>query len=181
MSDAYTGEIRVFAGNFAPYGWAFCNGQLLAIAAHTTLYSVIGIRFGGDGRSNFALPNMSGCAPMNQGHGPGLTNRTVGETVGSATVSLIDSEMPVHTHTANAAQSYASATVQPINHFWGEPQPEGRPPHEKQANIYSNTPNVEMSALALSTAGGSQPHNNMQPYLPLNFIICLDGYYPPRP
>lgn len=177
MADAYLGEIRVFAGNFAPKGWALCDGQLLSITQHTALYSVLGVQYGGDGKTTFALPNLMGSAPMGQGAGPGLTPRTVGQQVGSATVTLLTSQIPAHTHIPNAYQAPGGLN-EPDNHVWAETPAAGRP--AKQTELYSSTPNVAMSPVALSVAGASQPHNNMQPYLAMNYIICLQGEFPPR-
>jgi microcystin-dependent protein len=178
MSDAYLGEIRIFAGNFAPAGWAFCIGQLLPIAQNTALFAVIGTQYGGNGTTNFALPNLSGAAPMHQGDGAGLTSRSVGELVGTQSVTLTMSEMPVHSH---VPQAYANAgsSDDPTNRVWAEAPGVGRP-RPVQPAWYSTTPNVQMSPNALSVTGGSQPHNNMQPSLALNFIICLNGIFPSR-
>ncbi|PWK13483.1 phage tail protein [Tumebacillus permanentifrigoris] len=177
MAEAFIGEIRVFAGNFAPRDWAFCNGQLMSIAQNTALFSLLGTQYGGDGRTTFALPNLSGRAAMSQGQGPGLTERTVGEQVGSGTVTLLTTEIPAHTHIPQAVAAKGTAT-DPTNTVWAETPPQGRT--GTQIPLYAATPNVTMSPLALSVAGGSQPHNNMQPFLAMNFIICLYGIFPSR-
>jgi len=178
MADAYLGEIRLFAGNYAPYGWMICDGSLLPIVQYSVLYSIIGIQYGGDGKTNFALPNLLGRAPMHQGSGPGLTDRQVGKVVGAATVMLGINQMPAHTHTAVAIDK-ASGLSDSTNNYWGETAGVGRPP--VQGPVYASTINTSMSPMALSPTGGNQPHNNMQPYLPMTFIICCSGEYPPKP
>lgn len=177
MADAYIGEIRVFAGNFAPRGWALCNGQLMSITQNTALYSILGVQYGGDGKTTFALPNLMGAVPVGQGAGPGLTPRTVGQQVGSSTVTLLQSEMPAHTHTPQAINQPSNSN-DAINHYWAETPAVGRGKVQKQ--LYNSVPNTPMSSFALSVAGGSQPHNNMQPFLAMNFIICLEGEFPTR-
>ncbi|WP_409342785.1 phage tail protein [Paenibacillus sp. MBLB4367] len=173
MADPYTGEIRIFAGNYAPNGWAFCNGQLMPVSNYPALFSVLGTRYGGNGTTNFALPNMMGCVPMHQGAGQGLTPRIVGAAGGSDSVTLITNEMPLHSHQVKAASK--SAQSSPANAVWSKTA--GR----RGTPAYVNEPpNVNMHAEAIGAAGGSQPHNNMQPYLALHFIICIDGIYPPR-
>ncbi len=176
MADAFIGEIRIFAGNFAPKGWAMCNGQLMALAQNTALFSILGVQYGGDGKTTFALPNLQGRAPMHQGAGPGLTPRTVGETSGSSYVTLLTSEMPAHSHVPQGNGDSASADLETLgNHVWGAGSSRSGP------NLYaSGAPNVHMSPMALGVSGGSQPHNNMQPYLGLNFIIALEGIFPAR-
>ncbi|AKH16202.1 MULTISPECIES: phage tail protein [Deinococcus] len=170
MSEAYVGEIRIFAGNFAPYGWAFCNGQILPISQNTALFSLLGTTYGGNGTTTFALPNLQGRAPMHWGTGPGLTPRSLGESSGTAAVTLLSTQMPVHTHTLNAAIDPAESD-NPANLALA-----------RGSNVtpYVPTPNATLSPSTLSIQGGSQPHNNMQPYLTMNFIIALQGIYPPR-
>lgn len=179
MADAYIGEIRIFAGNFAPKGWALCNGQLMSIAQNTALFSILGVQYGGDGKTTFALPNLMGSAPMGQGAGQGLTPRTVGQMVGSQTVTLLTTEIPAHNHVPQAIND-AGTVKDPTNSYWSQSKPEGRPGREQQINLYNATPDVQMSPVALNVAGGSQPHNNMQPFLAQNFIICLQGEFPSR-
>jgi len=177
MADAYIGEIRIFAGNFAPKGWALCNGQLLPIAQHTALYSILGVQYGGDGKTTFALPNLMGRAPMNQGSGQGLTPRTVGQQVGSQTVTLLTTEIPYHTHIPQAIDATGNNS-DPTGNYWSQaPRPSVSAP---QPRLYDPVPNVDMSPVALQVAGGSQPHNNMQPFIAQNFIICLEGEFPSR-
>lgn len=169
--DQFVGEIRIFAGNYEPNGWAFCDGRLLPIQRYTTLYSILGVNYGGDGKTTFALPDLRGAAAMHQGQGPGLSPRTLGEKVGSKTVTLLSTEMPSHYH---QAQNQATAnTANPGGAIWSDLS--GRNP-----NLYSPSPNVDMNPIAIGISGRSQPHNNMQPYLGLNFIIALEGDFPPR-
>ena len=172
--DPYIGEIRIFAGNFAPKDWAFCNGQLLPISQNTALFSILGIMYGGDGKSTFALPNLQGAAPMHAGDGPGLTPRTIGEYGGEQTVTLLEMEMPLHSHAAVVGDpAYLQAS--PEQGIWSKTQ--GR----LGAKAYSDATNpMGMNPQAIQVSGGSQPHNNMQPYLGLNFIIALQGVFPPR-
>ncbi|WP_336783601.1 phage tail protein [Paenibacillus illinoisensis] len=177
MAEAYIGEIRVFAGNFAPKGWALCNGQLMSITQNTALFSILGVQFGGDGKTTFALPNLMGKAVMNQGQGEGLTNRTVGSTVGSETVTLLTTEIPPHTHIPQASKADGTSP-DPEAKTWAKP-PESDP-FSPPPNLYDPTPNVQMSPVALNVTGGSQPHNNMQAFIAQTFIICLQGEFPSR-
>lgn len=177
MSDPFIGEIRVVGFNYAPQGWAFCNGQLMSIQQNTALFSLLGTTYGGNGTTNFALPNFQGIAPMNWGQGPGLSYRDLGETAGMTSVTLLESEMPAHAHIAKASGNSASAT-DPTNGIWavgGEPR----------AAVPMYTANASspaaMNVGALTPQGQSQAHNNMQPYLTLNFIIALQGIFPQRP
>jgi microcystin-dependent protein len=171
--DPYVAEIRIFAGNFAPRGWAFCNGQLLPISKNTALFSLIGTTYGGDGKTNFALPNLQGSIPIQQGQGSGSLYY-LGETGGSPIVTLTANEIPRHNHTLQADPQPGNSS-QPIG---SNPMALAR---SGATNIYYNSnPGEQMNQQALSNAGGSQPHNNLQPYLALNFIIALQGVYPPR-
>lgn len=171
--DPYVGEIKVFAGNFAPKGWALCDGTLLSVAQYQALFSIIGATFGGDGKTTFALPNFQGKAPVHQGNGPGLTSRVLGEQGGAASVTLLGTEIPNHTHGINAQTTPTQGD--PAGAIWAS-SAAGR-----GQSIYSPTPNVAMNPLALGTAGGSQPHNNMQPFVAMTFIISLEGVYPSKP
>ena len=174
MSNPFLAEIRIFTGNFAPKGWALCDGQLMAISQNTALFSLLGTTYGGNGTSNFALPNLQGCAPMQAGQGPGLSLRDLGETAGEQTVTLLQTEMPGHSHGAMAATS--GGQPGPGNNAWGSGLKTAAPLYAA-----SNAPsNVQMNAFALSIAGGSQPHNNLMPFLGLTFIIALQGVFPAR-
>lgn len=173
MSEPFIAEIRIFAGNFAPRGWAFCNGQLLPISQNTALFSLIGTTYGGDGRSTTALPDLAGRAPMHPGRGPGLTDRRLGQRGGVETVTLTEAQMPNHDHTALAHIAPATAFT-----------PEAGTSclaRSVGGNAYSTqAPDVELAEQSLLNAGGSQAHNNMQPFLAINFIIALVGLYPSR-
>lgn len=174
MADPFIAEIRIFGFNFAPTGWAFCNGQLMSIAQNTALFALLGTMYGGDGRVTFGLPNLQGSAPMFYGQGPGLSDRQIGETGGETTVTLIQSELPTHTHQIGCDAGVA-ADAAPTNEIWALGG-RGRP------SAYSaDPPNTPMSGGALAPVGGDQPHNNMQPYLTLNFCIALQGIFPSRP
>jgi microcystin-dependent protein len=174
MSEPFIAEIRIFAGNFAPRGWAFCDGQLLPISQNTALFSLIGTTYGGDGRTTTALPNLQGRAPMHPGRGPGLTARRLGEKVGVETVTLSEAQIPSHGHTARADTTVA-ATSTPNNTTALARSGAGQ---AYQTDTTSNL--VDMASQTLSTTGGSQSHANMQPFLALNFIIALVGLYPSR-
>lgn len=175
MSEPFIAEIRIFAGNFAPRSWAFCDGQLLPVSQNTALFSLIGTTYGGDGRTTTALPNLQGRAPMHPGRGPGLTSRRLGQRGGVETVTVSEAQMPQHRHTLRAAnvpfgQVQAPSNVRTYDRSSG-------------ANAYhtDSTNNlVAMAPQALPVAGGSQAHNNMQPFLTMNFIIALQGLYPSR-
>ena len=174
MSDPFVAEIRIFAGNFAPRGWALCNGQLMSISQNTALFSLLGTTYGGDGRTTFALPNLQGSAPMQQGQGQGLSFRSLGETGGEPYVTLLQTEIPAHAHGVQAAAGGGGNST-PTNNAWASGA-------KGLGDLYapSGNNNVQMSPLAVSISGGSQPHNNMMPYLGLTFIIALQGIYPPR-
>ncbi len=174
MSEPFVGEIRMFAGNFAPRGWAFCDGQLLPVSQNTALFSLIGTTYGGDGRTTTALPNMQGRAPMHPGRGPGLTSRRLGEKVGAETVTLSEAQIPSHTHTARADSSSAAAGA-PTN-----TSALARTGGGLDAYRTDTTVNVDMASATLSTTGGSQAHTNLQPFLAISFIIALVGLYPSR-
>jgi len=169
--DPYIGQIMMVGFNFAPRGWALCNGQLLSIAQNTALFSLLGTYYGGDGRTTFGLPDLRGRMPIHQGQGSGLTNRTIGQPGGEETVSLSSTQMPQHTHLV-AAQSGPGNSTNPTNNY----------PAASSArdNIYSNTANTTMNAQMDAPSGGGQPHDNMSPYLTINFIIATEGIFPPR-
>ena len=171
--DPFVAEIRIFPFNFAPKGWAWCDGQLLPLSQNTALFSLLGTTYGGDGKSNFALPDLQGRAPMHPGQGPGLSLHDLGETGGSETVSLLESEIPSHAHALRADSNVAETPNAAGNSF----------ARGSSINAYQTTSNsslVSMSDMTLAPAGGDQPHNNMQPYLTFYFCIALQGVYPPR-
>ena len=171
--DPFVAEIRIFPFNFAPKGWAFCDGQLLPISQNTALFSLLGTTYGGDGKSNFALPDLQGSVPVHVGGnqpGPGLSVYDVGEAIGIDTVTLLQTEAPTHTH------SMAAQTVDQ-----GDNRIPGPALNLANQQIYSAaTPNAQLNDQAVSPAGGGQPHNNLMPYLTLNFNIALQGVFPPR-
>jgi microcystin-dependent protein len=175
VASPFVAEIRIFGFNFPPTGWAFCDGQLMPISQNTALFSLLGTTYGGDGKSTFALPNMQDNAGVQAGQGPGLTERFLGEMSGSETITLLVSEMPAHNHTLNANPQPSSTGVPAAQTalsrgFNGSPFKQ--PPF---------TPNVNMAFQAMPPAGGSLPHNNMMPYLTLNYCIALQGVFPARP
>jgi microcystin-dependent protein len=171
--DPFVAEIRIFPFNFAPMGWAWCNGQLLPISQNTALFSLLGTTYGGDGKSNFALPNMQGNAPMHPGQGPGLSLHDLGETGGSQTVTLLESEMPAHSHALTAQTGVGTKSTPAANSI---ARVSGATPYLPPAGAAV----VPMASQAVTPAGGDQPHNNMQPYLTFYFNIALQGVYPPR-
>jgi microcystin-dependent protein len=170
MADPFVAEIRIFPFNFAPKGWAWCNGQLLPISQNTALFALLGTTYGGDGKSTFALPDLMGRAPMHPGQGPGLSLHDLGEEGGSETVTLLESEMPVHIHQTKGIAALGNQPS-PLNNTWGR----------SSANPYIDSQTGQMSASALAPTGGDAPHNNMQPYLTLYFNIALQGVFPQRP
>jgi microcystin-dependent protein len=226
MADPFVAEIRIFPFNFAPRGWAHCDGQLLPLSQNTALFALLGTMYGGNGKSNFALPNLQGSAPMHPGQGQGLSRHDLGETGGSETVTLIESELPAHTHAMNAQDSDADLD-DPVNAVLARPfvtslsRTSGSGPEPEHAAgaritqrlrswitrafsfvrarlLHRTTPDsnastgdslykspvtdpvVALAAASITPAGGSQPHNNLMPYLTLNFCIALEGVFPPR-
>ena len=175
MADPFVAEIRIFPFNFAPRGWAFCNGQLLPISQNTALFSLLGTNYGGDGRSTFGLPNLQGSAAMHPGQGPGLSLRNLGETGGTDTVTLLLSEMPTHAHALVASNEIGEdrkAVGEAVARSTG-------------GSLYGPVPvnpvnPVALAPEALPPAGGGLPHNNLMPYLTLSFCIALQGVFPPR-
>ena len=169
MSNPYVGEIRMFGGNFAPSGWALCQGQLLPISQYDVLFNLMGTTYGGDGTTNFALPDLQGRFPAHQGT-PDITNGTpvvLGEKLGVDTVTLVTGQLPVHTHAAQGASD--ATTNSPSGAFWGT----------GTRDAYSSaTPSARLSPAAVAMTGTSQPHNNLSPYLVVNFIISLFGIFP---
>ena len=175
MAEPFLSEIRIMSFNHAPKGWAMCNGQLLPINQNQALFSLLGTTYGGDGKSTFALPDMQGNAPMQPGQGQGLSLRDLGEMSGVESITLLVSEIPFHTHTVNTMSD--PGTLQ-------QPGPDRILARSTNANAYqtNTSANLQMMApQALALAGGGLPHNNMQPYLTLNFCIALQGIFPQRP
>ena len=171
--EGFIGEIRMFAGNYAPQGWAFCQGQLLSISQNTALFSILGTTYGGDGRVTFALPNLSGRVPVGVGQGAGLTNRQLGEMSGTETVTLTTAQMPAHSHTVNAVTADGNQNL-PTNSF-----PANTKTLDKEYSTVA--PNTTMNPTMIGVSGGSQPFGVMQPSLGMNYIICVNGIYPSRP
>jgi microcystin-dependent protein len=170
MADPYVGEIRLFAGNFAPVGWAFCDGTLLSIAENDVLFALIGTTYGGDGQVTFALPDMRGRVPVHQGLGPGLSPRVIGEKSGAENVTLQPTQLPSHNHVLNATTTAAGASGASGSLLAA---------NKAGTNFYGSTPGGgAMAPAALTSAGSGQAHNNMAPYLGLNFIISLFGIFP---
>jgi microcystin-dependent protein len=172
MADPFVAEIRIFGFNFAPTGWAQCNGQLLPISQNTALFSLLGTFYGGDGKSTFALPDLQGNAPVHQGQGPGLSEYFLGQSGGSDYVTLLQTEMPIHQHALRAdTQDPADVSIPSTTASFAS---------SGGGTLYQSSANVQLSPEALARTGGSFPHNNMQPYLTLNFCIALQGIFPPR-
>lgn len=171
MAQAYIGEIRLFAGNFAPLDWAFCDGSLLPISQFDTLFALIGTTYGGDGETTFALPDLRGRVPLHQGQGPGLQPISMGQTLGSETEMLTAAQMPAHSHALAATSAAANPAAGP-----------GGLLANASVAMYGTgvAPVTPMAASAIGSAGGAQPHNNMAPSLGLNFIIALVGFFPVR-
>lgn len=174
MSDPFVAEIRIVGFNFAPKGWALCNGQLLPISQNTALFSLLGTFYGGDGKSTFALPDLQGSAAVGQGQGPGLSDYFIGQTGGSQNVTLLESEMPVHTHQIRV--STQQGDIQQPTPAMSIARPNGALPFV----VGNPVPPTNMAPLQLSITGGSLPHNNMMPYLTLNYVIAMQGIFPAR-
>ena len=173
MADPFVAEIRIFGFNFAPKGWAFCDGQLLPLSQNTALFSLLGTTYGGNGKSNFALPDLQGSIPVHPGQGPGLSLYDLGQTGGSETVSLLESEIPAHTHALRDHDLDLGELPAPAsNRVLAQ---------SANASIYVPPANLTpMNVQTLTVAGGDQPHNNMMPYLTLSYCIALQGVFPPR-
>ena len=171
VSDPLLGSIMLFAGNFAPRGWAFCDGQLLPISSYTALFSILGTTYGGDGRTTFALPDLRGAVPMGARQGPGLTNRQLGSRTGTETTTLTVNNLPSHNHGLVGSSSPGSSS-----------SPDGNVPAVNRDGIlhYGSEPNANMNTAGISNTGGNQPANNMQPSLALNYCIALQGIFPSR-
>lgn len=170
--DPFIGEIRMFAGSFAPQGWEFCHGQRLNIRDHHVLYTILGNQYGGDGTTTFALPDLRDRVPIHQGQGEGLAHRTIGEKGGTPTVTLNLDQMPAHNHLAGCQ----TIPVQdnPANQVWASTPGKGTP------TCYAQSPNVAMNGVTIASVGGGQAHNNVQPFTGIHYIIALVGEYPPR-
>ena len=173
MSEPFLGEVRVFGFNYAPRGWAFCRGQIMSISQNTALFSLLGTFYGGDGRSNFALPNLQGNIPVSSGQGAGLASYSLGQAAGSVSVTLLTSNLPSHFHTLPAGGPANMTTPSSSTMIGGG----GR----GSLPIYStNADGTNFNQGMVAVAGGNQPHNNMMPYVAMNFCICLQGIYPAR-
>ena len=173
MADPFVAEIRIFPFNFAPRGWAWCDGQLLPLSQNTALFSLLGTTYGGNGMNNFALPDLQGRAPIHPGQGPGLSLYDLGQTGGSDAISLLASEIPSHSHVAMASAD-AAVTNAPAGAYLARPLGRG-------SNLYSPNAASTASMQPTGVSGASAPHNNLQPYLTFYFCIALQGVYPPRP
>jgi microcystin-dependent protein len=173
MSNPFVAEIRIFAGNFAPRGWALCDGQILAISQNTALFSLIGTFYGGNGTSTFGLPNLQGSAPLGAGNGAGLTPRVIGEIGGEANVTLLSSQMPGHTHIPSCSAG-AGTEIPPAGAVWAEAAA------TRGIKAYASSANTTMAPQAIGAVGGNLPHNNLPPYQVLTFIIALQGIFPAR-
>ena len=168
MSQPYVGEIRMFGGNFAPQGWMFCDGSMLAISQNDVLFALIGTTYGGDGQQTFALPDLRGRAPLHQGTGPGTSTRFIGELGGTETVTLTTTQMPQHTHALKASSGLSTGAAGANGVLAAT-----------SVNMYgSGPPTTPMAAQAISAQGGAQPHENMAPYLAVSYIISLFGIFP---
>lgn len=174
MADPFVAEIRIFPFNFAPKGWAWCDGQLLPLSQNTALFSLLGTTYGGNGKSNFALPNLQGRAVMQPGQGPGLSLHDLGEEGGSETVTLLETEMPSHSHALRAAADAAESASPDDSRTLSRPRGGAAYQTDSGSNMRM------MAADMTAPAGGSAPHNNMQPYLTFYFCIALQGVFPPR-
>jgi len=173
MNSPFLAEIRLISFNFAPRGWAFCNGQILQISQAQALFALLGTTYGGNGITTFALPDLRGRVPMHAGQGGGLSNRTLGQQIGEEAHSLAQTEMPAHSHLPACSGAAQNNVQQPANDFWAT----------DSANVfqgYAATPDAQMSDAAIAASGGGQLHANLQPYLVLNAIIALTGIFPSR-
>jgi|SRR5215813_7747712 len=187
MADPFVAEIRIFPFNFAPTGWALCDGQLLPISQNTALFSLLGTTYGGNGQSTFALPDLQGRAAMHPGQGPGLSLRDLGEESGVETVTLLQSEMPAHSHNVGGSTSANGNSLTPVGSIWAQVVLGPRTSLFAYANSTSGKVNPNLQAItntqqpSFVTAGGGLPHNNLHPYLTLTFCIALQGVFPARP
>jgi len=171
--DPYIGDIRLFAGSFAPAGWILCNGTLLSISEYDVVFAIIGTTYGGDGVTTFAVPDLRGRLPVGQGNGPGLTPRVLGQSFGSESVTLLSTQIPSHTHTLMASTAAATASSPAANVF----------AHSGTDSIYTPLPTTgpqpqTLNAASVQSAGGTQPHDNVMPTTAINYIMCLAGIFP---
>lgn len=173
--EPFIGMVGLFGFNFEPRGWAYCGGQILSIAQNSALFALLGTTYGGNGQTTFALPDLRGRVPIGQGQGPGLTPRTIGEVSGTETVTLLQSQMPAHNHPMTV-----SATIGTQNNPSEAFLAVATDLNEQAINVYGTTPNSIANPQAIGIAGGTQPHQNMQPYLVMNYCIALEGIFPPR-
>lgn len=176
MMEPFIGEIMLFAGNFAPRGWAFCNGQLLSISQNTALFSILGTTYGGNGVQTFGLPDLRGRAPIHFGQGPGLSSYDLGEMSGTEKVTLLPSEIPAHTHPLMGNNGGANSPMNNSAVLSNQINEDG----DTIDTFYSGAPNTVLNSASIGATGGNQPHNNMQPYLVLNYCIALEGIFPSR-
>jgi len=175
VADPFIGEIQIFAGNFAPRNWATCNGQTIPISQNSALFSIFGTTYGGDGRTTFAVPNLPGRFPMHAGHGPGLTNRVLGQTSGEATHTLTTAEVPSHSHQLHGDSGETDEE--------GQSDPDGQRTGQtpNTAALYGAASSLtDMNSATLTTVGGNGSHENLQPYLGIRFIVALQGVFPTR-
>lgn len=179
MSEAYLGEIRIFAGNYAPTGWLACDGQMLAVSTNQALFALLGTTYGGDGVNTFGLPNLQGRFAVGQGQGTGLTNRIVGQSFGQAAVTLTEANYPAHTHTITADAAVQTTGCNATGHLWGQSMPNGTGGVGAYVDGATNPALVSMASQGLSSSGGgNQAHNNVQPYTVFTMIIATEGIYP---
>ena len=178
MQTPFLGDIRMFAGNFAPRSWAFCDGQLLSIAQNSALFSLLGTTYGGDGQTTFALPDLRGRIPIGEGNGPGLTPRVIGERAGAENVTITLTELPPHNHGFFATQENANTSTIGPSVLFGTAKASQGTPHLYLTQT-GNTP-APLASAAVGFTGNTQPHNNMMPTLTLSFVIALQGIYPSR-
>lgn len=172
MSEPFVGEIRMFAGNFAPQGWAFCDGQLLAVSQNDALFSLYGTTYGGDGRTTFGLPDLRGRIPIHAGHGPGLSERRLGAKLGEEKVSLTTNQLPSHNHEPMQASTSAGTSNLPNDNL---------PANSPSVDLWiEDSQSVNLASAAISQAGGSREHTNLMPFLCVHFIVALVGIYPSR-
>jgi microcystin-dependent protein len=186
MADPFVAEVRIFGFQFAPKGWAFCNGQIMPISQNTALFSLLGTTYGGDGKSTFALPDLQGRAALHPGQGPGLSLYDLGQEGGEEAVTLLQSEMPSHPHTVGGALAANGTSQDPTGNIWAQAELGPRASVNAYAPAASINGKVNPNILAVgnppipTVAGGGLPHNNLMPYLTLNFCIALQGVFPPR-